>query len=112
MKNSVFFRYLLILAGSTSVSYTHRDVYKRQPLWYAKHIGIKAVFFYLLLFFYSYFTIIPVSYTHLDVYKRQLYTPLATAKALHFLSFFYLQSIVTVFFLQLQKSMVHLYRFA
>ena len=28
------------------------------PLWYAKHIGIKAVFFYLLLFFYSYFTII------------------------------------------------------
>ena len=36
----------------------------------------------------------------------------ADAKALHFLSFFYLQSIVTVFFLQLQKSMVHLYRFA
>ena len=28
------------------------------PFWYAKHIGIKAVFFYLLLFFYSYFTII------------------------------------------------------
>ena len=28
------------------------------PLWYAKHIGIKAVFFYLLLLFHSYTTII------------------------------------------------------
>ena len=28
------------------------------PLWYAKHIGSKAVFFYLLLLFHSYTTII------------------------------------------------------
>ena len=33
-------------------------LYEFTLLWYAKHIGIKAVFFYLLLFFYSYFTII------------------------------------------------------
>ena len=32
--------------------------YKFQPLWYAKHIGSKAVFFYLLLLFHSYTTII------------------------------------------------------
>ena len=47
MKNSVFFIYLLILAGSTylirvipSVSYTHLDVYKRQVQAYPHHVRI------------------------------------------------------------------------
>ena len=41
------------------VSYTHLDVYKRQPLCWAA------------LYFLTVLVLLPVSYTHLDVYKRQ-----------------------------------------
>ena len=49
------------MPSSRSVSYTHLDVYKRQP-W--KTMSVKTV----------QRCSTSVSYTHLDVYKRQLQT--------------------------------------
>ena len=51
-----------------TVSYTHLDVYKRQPPY--SLIGLcnnKS-------FFFNFINITFVSYTHLDVYKRQIVT--------------------------------------
>ena len=49
------------------VSYTHLDVYKRQPI---LQPVIEYVFEVELIIIVL--SLIPVSYTHLDVYKRQL----------------------------------------
>ena len=51
-------RYFLYSASGIFPSIIFKPLIVLLPIWYAKHIGIKAVFFYLLLFFYSYFTII------------------------------------------------------
>ena len=63
--------------NSSSVSYTHLDVYKRQPMpcmttgwflntrsWWANFSGSRVI------------SSATVSYTHLDVYKRQVQQPL------------------------------------
>ena len=52
-----------------SVSYTHLDVYKRQPypiLW----IGLRRIALLAVTQF-TFASFTAVSYTHLDVYKRQ-----------------------------------------
>ena len=59
----IVFAYLL-LPGINAVSYTHLDVYKRQPLMCIEHGLGKAAGF-------EQAEAQPVSYTHLDVYKRQ-----------------------------------------
>ena len=65
-----------------TVSYTHLDVYKRQPVIEPRHILcvgenqlIVGSVFYRLVEQQTHFfgvCIAPVSYTHLDVYKRQV----------------------------------------
>ena len=50
-----------------SVSYTHLDVYKRQPVGYNNNNG-SHVYHQSSL---GVRQVRPVSYTHLDVYKRQ-----------------------------------------
>ena len=61
-----------------TVSYTHLDVYKRQPHYHCPDRTVQyspfPVSFYLLfagLLDYALYGLNPVSYTHLDVYKRQ-----------------------------------------
>ena len=51
-----YVRSIIISANSRLAFLENKQVL--QLLWYAKHIGIKAVFFYLLLLFHSYTTII------------------------------------------------------
>ena len=54
-----------------SVSYTHLDVYKRQPILFTidKYLEILMAVIVILI---TVIVLKPVSYTHLDVYKRQL----------------------------------------
>ena len=65
-----------------TVSYTHRDVYKRQMYEYARRRikQKKGLYFHFVLFFLGglfifalnkWMKVGAVSYTHLDVYKRQ-----------------------------------------
>ena len=54
------------------VSYTHLDVYKRQPPFRHTHFDGKQVVVHNRLDdCHEVFSYNPVSYTHLDVYKRQ-----------------------------------------
>ena len=75
--------------GLNAVSYTHLDVYKRQPVYSPRGTGCPAIeqavqglykgqneeSFWSLMSALNYAleleTHVPVSYTHLDVYKRQ-----------------------------------------
>ena len=55
-----------IIVSLSAVSYTHLDVYKRQPS------GRPADYTFAVFMFSAYASShSPVSYTHLDVYKRQ-----------------------------------------
>ena len=69
-----------------AVSYTHLDVYKRQPMYFlyrssrenfmsSKTISVLPRSFFTLSFIMTpeVSSAVPVSYTHLDVYKRQVY---------------------------------------
>ena len=55
------------------VSYTHLDVYKRQPL--RRIIECEALVFCMSVCESLGVILLPVSYTHLDVYKRQIDMP-------------------------------------
>ena len=57
--------------GSTTVSYTHLDVYKRQACEAARQKNEKALAPGRVKQILADYQAIPVSYTHLDVYKRQ-----------------------------------------